>query len=483
MRLGRIVLDSLVASILFIALLTLKSMLDFSRTGPAIRQQIEAHYSGFAFTSVAVLALAAFAITFVMALAGRLVAAVWFPDRARRVPFGILSALAGIGAFSALAFAWTLLERPGLIVANWLYDVRHLVNAWFFVDHRTVLLAAGLLAALLAVSFARFVWRGWQEGRPAEMILPVLTALVLVLGIWDPLGLEPSRTAGVRLGLQAGGHRPLNIVMIGSDTLRADRLGVMGYRRDLTPNIDSLARWGGWFANMYVPIGRTAPSMTALLTGAWPRHNGVTSNFIPDAARDLPVPTLPAVLALHGYRTAAVGDWAASDLSKIHFGFETLVTAPDQWNIKYLISQGPKDLRLYLSLFTQNAWARYLLPQIYYLAGRPLTTEVGRQARRTLDRLAREDQPFFLLTFIATTHPPFSVEYPYYARFSGLDYRGRSKFSMTDVFTPEAIAKAQQKGADAFDVQQIVDLYDGCVVRFRRRGPPHPRFHAGAGAA
>ena len=466
MRMKRLLLECLVSSILFVGLLATKSLIDYSRTGPAIRQQIEAHYSGFAAASVLVLASAAFVIAFVLALAGRLIAEAWLPDRSRRTPFGIAAGLLGIGMGSGLAFAWTLQERPGLIVASWLYDVRRLVDAWFLVGRTEVLVAAGMLAALLAVSLARLAWQGWHKGQAIGAALPVLVASVMVLVVLDPLETEPLRDAGAKARQQVGSGRPLNIVMIGSDTLRADRLGIMGYARNLTPNIDAIARQGAWFSGMYVPIGRTAPSMAALLTGTWPRHNGVTSNFIPDAARDLPVTALPAVLASHGYATAAVGDWAASDLGKIRFGFQHLETAPDQWNIRYLISQGPKDLRLYLSLFTQNAWARYLLPQIYYLAGRPLTTEVGRQARGMIDRLADKGRPFFLFTFIATTHPPFSVEFPYYMKYSGPDYHGRSKFSMTDVFTPEAIAKAQQKGAKSFDVQQIVDLYDGCVVRF-----------------
>ncbi|RMG30818.1 MAG: hypothetical protein D6721_02720 [Gammaproteobacteria bacterium] len=462
-RWRRLAGDAALAAALFTVLLTAKSLRDFSRAGPAIRQQIEAHYATFAVLSVFRLAAVVFVLALAMALAGRLALEAWAPGRGRRLA-GILAGLVGIGAVSAWAFLDMLHREPGLLVANWLYDVNHLIRLWFLVPRPAVAAGGLLLAGLGALSLARLGLRWWREGARGAaggLGLAVLAVGVLVA---DPFDTEPPRGALAAPRARAG--TPLNLVMIGSDTLRADRLGIDGYPRKLTPAIDALARRGGWLANLYVPIGRTAPSITAMLTGTWPRHNGVTSNFIPDRARDLPVPALPAVLARHGYRTMAVGDWAASDLGKIGFGFQERITAPDQWNLRYLLSQGPKDLRLYLSLFTQNAWARWLLPQIYYLAGRPLTTEVGRQARRALDRLDRQGRPFFLFTFIATTHPPFSVEYPYYLRFSGPDYRGRSKFSMTDVFTPEAIARAQAQGAEAFDVQQIVDLYDACTVRF-----------------
>ena len=52
--------------------------------------------------------------------------------------------------------------------------------------------------------------------------------------------------------------------------------------------------------------------------------------------------------------------------------------------VKYLIRQGPKDLRLFLSLFTHNELGRLLLPEIYYLGGVPLTSQVGKRGRRTI---------------------------------------------------------------------------------------------------
>ena len=60
----------------------------------------------------------------------------------------------------------------------------------------------------------------------------------------------------------------------------------------------------------------------------------------------------------------------------------------DQWNIKFLLRQGPKDLRMFLSLFTQNAFGKALLPEIYYLGGIPLTEEVGRDTRRMIGTLS-----------------------------------------------------------------------------------------------
>ena len=461
MRRGmRTLWGTLTAAVLFTAALTAKSVADFTRTGPAIRAQIEAHYFGYAVYAVGRLAAASLVITALLAILGAAVKEAALPGGRRPWLSGFVAGSAGIAIGTGMAFAWALVQEPSTIVASWLYDVGHLVRWWFWIPK-------GALAALLAGSVAvagtcTVVWVGRTAGWRLTMALGALVAA----GVSVALLVYAGRAGGGASAASGAGEGRPNIVVIASDTLRADRLGIAGYERNLTPAIDALARRGAWFAETYVPIARTAPSITTILTGAWPRRHGVTTNFIRDEQRRLPVRALPEILRAAGYRTAAVGDWAASDLGKITFGFDVLRVAPDQWNIKYLLRQGPKDLRLFLALFTHNSLGRILLPEIYYLAGRPLTRDVGRMARRVIDELHAEGQPFFLLTFVATTHAPFGTEYPYYTMFSGPDYKGRSKFCMTGVFSPEAIAKRQAQGREAFDVQQIVDLYDAGVRRF-----------------
>ena len=456
-------IGSALAAAVFTILLTIKSVADFSRQGPAIRTEIEAHYLVYAVYAVGRLALAAFLIAWIMAMAGAITQVAFIPANRRSLPLAFLSGGAGIAVGTTYVFAHTLIHEPSTLVASWLYDVGRLVQAWFWIDPDILPYAGSALILIVVVALLVIGLRLLHARRPmAATALTATPAILALLLVWPAHGTYTPQ--GIASASPSPG-RP-NIILIGSDTLRADRLGIAGYPRKLTPNIDALAHRGTWYTQAYVPIARTAPSITTLLTGAWPRRHGVTTNFIPDEATRLPVPTVPELLRRAGYRTAAVGDWAASDLGKIDFGFDTVEVAPDQWNLKYLIRQGPKDLRLFVSLFTHNEFGRRLLPEMYYLAGRPLTSDIGRSTRQMIDRLAGQDEPFFLLTFIATTHAPFGSEYPYYMLFSGHDYHKRSKFSMTGVFTPEDIAKRQAQGAKAFDVQQIVDLYDGAVRRF-----------------
>jgi arylsulfatase A-like enzyme len=257
-----------------------------------------------------------------------------------------------------------------------------------------------------------------------------------------------------------------NILMIGSDTLRADRLGAAGYRRRLTPNIDRLAERGTLFTHCYVPCARTAPSLVSLLTGTWPHTHGIRDNFV--AAEDalLGVPALPQALREHGYRSAAISDWCGADMGKFTFGFELADLPEDQWNLGYLMRQGPKDLRLFVSLFMHNRLGRHLVPEIYYLGGVPLTSTLGVEARRLVSRLGAQPQPFLLNVFYSTTHPPFASEHPFYLRFADPGYRGESKFAMARLTDPFEIIRRQGDSRKEFDLDQIIDLYDGCVSHF-----------------
>jgi arylsulfatase A-like enzyme len=203
-----------------------------------------------------------------------------------------------------------------------------------------------------------------------------------------------------------------------------------------------------------------------MLTGTWPHTHGIRDNFASDENTRLKVDALPTRLKQAGYRTAAISDWCGADLGKYSFGFDYTDLPKDQWNLKYLIRQGPKDLRLFVSLFTHNRLGRLLLPELYYLGGVPLTQPLGSRARRLVSRLAESAQPFFLNVFYSTTHPPFASEWPWYTRFADSAYAGESKFAMARLTDPFEIIRRQGAPKEEFDLDQIIDLYDGCVAEF-----------------
>jgi choline-sulfatase len=125
--------------------------------------------------------------------------------------------------------------------------------------------------------------------------------------------------------LAAGGSltswaEPANIVLITLDTTRADRVGFLGSKRGLTPNMDALARKAVVFTRAYSQVPLTTPSHATILTGTYPQFNHVSDLGSP-LAKGLPY--LPEILRQHGYHTAAfVGSQVLDPKSASAPGFD-----------------------------------------------------------------------------------------------------------------------------------------------------------------
>lgn len=454
-----------VAGIGTVALLV-KSLLDFSQTGPRIREEILTHYRRYTLFALARLSAWAFVIMLFTGGTGVLLYGMLLVNLGGQWSDAIAVFAAMLGILFAIKFQFIrkLRFNPGLLVASMHYRMSRFYRLWQVMTPARIasLQYAGLTAILLlvlATSWQLFIQHR-NEGLVAFCALVLFYGGMVAWAAWFPEARPLSR-----FGRRAA-DAPPNILMIGSDTLRADRLGALGYRRRLTPNIDHLAGCGALFTNCYVPCARTAPSLVSLLTGTWPHTHGIRDNFVADEETWLKVDALPQLLKPLGYRTAAISDWCGSDMGKFSFGFDHTDLPDDQWNLKYLIRQGPKDLRLFVSLFMHNRLGRMFLPELYYLGGVPLTQPMGKRARHLVSRLAEGVQPFFLNVFYSTTHPPFASEWPWYTRYADSAYDGESKFAMARLTDPFEIIRRQGAPKEEFDLDQIIDLYDGCVAEF-----------------
>ena len=101
----------------------------------------------------------------------------------------------------------------------------------------------------------------------------------------------------------AGFAAPANIILITLDTTRADRMGFLGSKRGLTPNLDDMARQAVVFSHAYAHVPLTTPSHATILTGTYPQFNHVSDLGSPLANY---VPYLPDVLHQHGSGVGAV---------------------------------------------------------------------------------------------------------------------------------------------------------------------------------
>ncbi len=460
---------SLLASVfgiafVFASLILIASLSDLSRTGPEIREEILGYYSNYLI--YALLRLTAWSML-ILAFVGSIGALIYnaltiiFNWR-YRWPLALTSITATIALISALQFCQLLLYAPGAITASFSYRISRLYPLWdtlspgllTTIERTFITLFVLIVFAALIKCWQRRYWLtgSWIGGYALLISLIINAALTTA---------EPSPVQSPHIDPS----RP-NIILIGSDTLRADRIGTSRNSLPLTPNISELIKTSTQFTQAYVPIARTAPSLVALFTGTWPTTNGIRNNFISDQESVLTSPSAIKAISKSGYYTATIGDWAAADLSKLDLGFEYLDVPEDQWNLKYLLRQGPKQLRLFLTLFCHNNFGKQFLPEIYFLANTPLTAETGRAFRFEIAKAAQQQRPFLLNLFVSSNHEPFASNYPFYLRYTNPKYQGESRFSMAGLTSPKEIIDLQQKEKAYFDVQQIIDLYDGATANF-----------------
>ncbi|WP_297529693.1 sulfatase family protein [Thiohalobacter sp.] len=460
-------LATLGVSAAFTLLLLLKSTLHYTRGGPRLREEILAHYFGYTLRSVLRLALHALLLASLLAWPGALLHAALVSGGLLppSLPMTVLAALLSLGTLAGLQFLRHLLYLPSSLLMSWQYRYQRLYGLWHLLSPVRLRLLAVLVALAWLVPFLAALGGMIRSGRLAEALLLFAAAALPATMAWAGGRRPGAAPLPPATDADPAPDRP-NLLLIGADTLRADRLGGEGYRRALTPTLDRLAARSLRLSNCYVPLGRTAASLASLFTGTWPVTHGIRDNFVADDETGLPDTALPRLLGQHGYRSLAIADWSGADLGKLDFGFDVTDTPEDQWNIRYYIRQGPMDLRLFLSLFTHNRYGRRFLPELYFLAGVPLTRHLGHRTRETLSRLARSGQPFMLNLFMGTTHVPFGSEYPWYQRYADPDYAGESKFVMTTLRDPNEIIAKQEAPESCFDVEQILNLYDGCVRAF-----------------
>ncbi len=118
-----------------------------------------------------------------------------------------------------------------------------------------------------------------------------------------------------------------NIVLITLDSTRADRMGFLGSKARITPNLDALAGQSMVFEQAYSQAPLTVVSHATLLTGTYPQTHRVTEF----GARLAPtLPFIPDLLRAGGYHTAAfVGSIALDPRNGSAPGFDRGFTVYD----------------------------------------------------------------------------------------------------------------------------------------------------------
>ena len=132
------------------------------------------------------------------------------------------------------------------------------------------------------------------------MSRPIRYAIILVL---STLGTGLAAVGGWRY---ARASAPVNgpIILISVDSLRADRLPAYGYKKTLTPAIDTLAADGVLFERAYAHAPLTLPAHASLLSGRLPFETGVRDDVGFTVKPDERM--LPEMLRERGFSTGGI---------------------------------------------------------------------------------------------------------------------------------------------------------------------------------
>lgn len=102
-----------------------------------------------------------------------------------------------------------------------------------------------------------------------------------------------------------------NFVVILADDLGYGDIGAFGASDIRTPNIDRMASQGIKFTEFYSPSPVCSPTRFGLLTGRFPRRQGIDGVFFPESFNGIPAEevTIAEALKTSGYATGIVGKW------------------------------------------------------------------------------------------------------------------------------------------------------------------------------
>ncbi len=218
---------------------------------------------------------------------------------------------------------------------------------------------------------------------------------------------------------------PDKLILISIDTLRADHLGYMGYRRPTSPHIDHLATESLNFRHAFSNSAVTLPSHATMFTSLYPSVHGAKGLQLSDK-QEYAVPladrflTLAEILHDRGFRTAAFTEGGYLDSC---------------WNL----DQG---FEVYNSHYLEDGVD--VLEEILDRAGAWLAEH--------------REEPFFCFIHSYVVHGPWTPRPPYDRMFDE-GYTGPIPFAVTE---EQLIPFNEERhGVDNPVVRHLVSLYDG----------------------
>jgi arylsulfatase A-like enzyme len=322
-------------------------------------------------------------------------------------------------------------------------------------------------AVLVPLALGTHIHHHGRRGWLAALVILALGASVFGIS----RSLAPTTVAETK------NNKPPNVIIIGSDSLRGDRLGCAGYRPQrsdgpaaagVSPHIDALAQRSIRFENCYTSIASTIESGIQLMTSRYPHSHGIRQMYpdretVEKTKRD--TTPIASMLREKGYDCAAIGDWCAGYYEVVPLGFEH-VSVSSFDNFKIYMSQAVVMAHFVVPLYFDNALGYRVFPQLKSFAQFVTPEVVTKRVEQRLASVASEGKPFFWHVFFSCNHLPYRSAEPYVSMFADPTYRGPNRNGVDfdiDEFIGGTDLESKWKALPPAEIHQIRALYDGCT--------------------
>lgn len=318
------------------------------------------------------------------------------------------------------------------------------------------------------------VWH-FHSGRRGMVVSSLVT---LGCGLFLLMMLRSQNSSGIAAA--ANDEAPWNVIIIGSDSLRGDRIGANGYQPPranaagaggVSPAIDALAARSVNFRHAFTPLASTLESGISLMASQYPHTHGI-QHMYPDREmleRALKsVEPIAPLLNARGYDTAAIGDWCAGYYQIAPLGFENIEVSSFD-NFKIYMSQAVVMAHFVIPLYFDHEAGYRLFPQIRSFAQFVTPEVVTQRVVNRLSRRAADRRPFFWHVFYSCNHLPFRSPEPYRSMFSDPGYSGPHRNGVDfdiDAFIGGTDLQSKSDALPPHEVAQIRALYDGTTRMF-----------------
>ena len=331
------------------------------------------------------------------------------------------------------------------VVGSWLkrglrgYPVA-VLTASFIAFYSVILIPMRVSAFALAILSLGAAWQvaRFASARPdlARIIVKRAACLLLLVCIAVSAfinGRQWWRERTAIASLPPASNDAPNVLLLVLDTVRGTEMGMLGYGRKTTPNIDQWAKRGVVFEKAIAPSPWTLPSHASLFTGKWPHETGVDW-FKPLGVEHL---TVSERLTALGYAT---GGFTAnlvytSYLSGLNRGFSTY----RDYGISLSEFLGSTNLGQRLIYAWSHWWGSYVV------IGRKSAADINEKFLAWQRQIPR-GRPWFAFLNYFDAHEPYDPVEPFRSMFPGTSETFRSLYELRQ--RPPEELKALQSAYD-----------------------------------